>query len=179
MTVPSNLFTPQGGRTGLARQQTRPQVPIEWLRAHPLTKRWWARSMEINVLAAFITRTAIQLDDGFEGYIRHLIITGGWNTDGNGGRNWRLLVDGASPLDTTMNFGGLTNSEGLFDILPGGSDGINTWVELDLWLAESALVAMQYNNNGGSAADQIGWAMYGYYWPIALRDEWVTRGWKK
>jgi hypothetical protein len=153
-------------------------VPLDWLRAHPLTKRWWGRAMDVGVGAAFITRTMINLRAGFEGYIRHLLIVGGWNTDANDGRNWSVLIDGSSPIEMLLNFGSLTN-QGNFDVLPGGSDGVNTWVELDLYIPENSLVALTYNNNGGSAADQIGGVMYGYYWPISLREEWITRGWKK
>jgi hypothetical protein len=167
-----------GARTGLARQQTRPMVPIEWLRAHPLTKRWWGRALEVSVGAAFITRQMIDLKSGFEGYIRHLIIIGGWNQGNNDGRNWSVLVDGSAPIEMFLNFGGSVNQAN-FDLLPGGTDGINSWVELDLWIQENSLVSLTYNNNGGSTADQIGGAMYGYYWPISLRDEWVSRGWKK
>ena len=177
MTVPRGLFV-EGARTGLAKQQTLPMAPLEWLRAHPLTKRWWARALEIGVAAAFITRTMIQLRPGFEGYIRWLLIVGGWNTDSNDGRNWAVLVDGASPIEMLLNFAASQNQAN-FDLLPGGSDGINTWLELDLWLPENARVQLTYNNNGGSAADQIGGAMYGYYWPVSLREEWQTRGWKK
>lgn len=177
MTVPSGMFV-GGGRTGLAKQRTLPMAPLEWLRAHPLTKRWWSRALEIGIGAAFITREMIQLKPGFEGYIRNLLIVGGWNSDNNDGRNWAVLVDGSSPIEMMLNFASAINQAN-FDLLPGGTDGIQTWVELDLWLPENARVELTYNNNGGSAADQIGGAMYGYYWPITLREEWQTRGWKK
>jgi hypothetical protein len=162
----------------MAKQQTRPMVPLDWLRAHPLTKRWWARALDVGVGAAFITRPMINLKAGFEGYIRHLLIVGGWNSAGNDGRNWAVLVDGSSPIEMLLNFGSLQNQAN-FDILPGGSDSTQTWVELDLWLNENANVSLTYNNNGGTAGDQIGGVMYGYYWPINLREEWQSRGWKK
>jgi hypothetical protein len=171
------MFLP-GGRTGLAKQRTLPMAPLEWLRAHQLTKRWLSRATDINVAAAFITRSMIQLRPGFEGYIRHLLLVGGWNTAGNLGRNWAVLVDGSSPIEMSQRAGALL-SQANFDLLPGGTDGVQTWVELDLWIPENGLVELTYNNNGGSSTDQIGGVMYGYYWPITLREEWQTRGWKK
>lgn len=75
MTVPSGMFAP-GGRTGIAKEKVTGVIPIQWLEAHPATRRWMGRAERVQVPAAEVQDPAVLLKDGFEGIIRYLAITG-------------------------------------------------------------------------------------------------------
>lgn len=176
MTIPG-LFAP-GGRTGLAdARQFQAVAPLAWLTAQPSTKRFLCRCLENNIALPPSTNTLIQLQPGYEGYIKSMMLVGGWNSGINSGRNYALLVDGAQVWECHLITTGVNTAS--MDILPGGSDGLNTWLECDTWLPEQSLVSCTYNNNGGSTGDQIGMVIFGYYWPITLREDWAQRGWRK
>jgi len=81
-------------------------------------------------------------------------------------------------IECRLDFAGTLNVSN-FDVLPGGSDGLNTWAKVGVWLDEAALVQITFNDNGGSTGDQLGAAALGWYWPVTLRDEWLRRGWKR
>ena len=184
MTVPPGMFAP-GGRTGYAKQQERPNVPIEWIKAHPSTRRWWAKTERDTLGAIEVVDTALVLDNGFEGYIYWMTLTGHAGIQGrNLGIGWRIFVDEANILQTLWNVGAgiapplATDTAGRFDYLMAGDGAGTSWGQLDIWVQDGATIRVGMNNNGGST-DALGWVMYGYYWPVIIRDEWLARGWRK
>lgn len=177
MSVPP-IFAP-GGRTGLAPAGGGiPMVPIEWLKTHPLTRRFMGSSERSGVGAVPVTDTIIQLDDGFAGYIEDLAITG--KARGNGGSgtgiSWQLLVDGASVVQGQWQGGAVLDTSGRFDYLMAGDGMGQSWGRIGLWLADHALAQAVMINNGGTA-DAMGWVAWGFYWPVAIVDQWVDFGW--
>lgn len=178
MTIPGGVFAP-GGRTGMAPPGGEsPLVPLEWLTAHPLTKRWTGSSERSGVGINLVTDTAVQLDDGYEGILFDLAITG--KARGNGGSGtgvaWIIFVDGASVVQGQWQGGAVLDNSGAFDYLMAGDGMGASWGTLRAWLPVHALVQIGMRNNGGTA-DAMGWVAWGWYWPVTLRQAWVDQGW--
>lgn len=177
MTVPSGLFAP-GGRTGLAKEKVIGVIPIDWLEAHTATRRWMAKSARDNLGAAEVVDLAIDLDDGFEGIIQRAVITGKALSQGaNAGIGWRLFFDRVPVIETRWQFGASLDQGGRFDYIHEGDGVGQSWGLWNYWIPQGARVEMGMNNNGGTA-DTMGWLLWGMYWPISLREEWATRGWR-
>lgn len=182
MTVPG-LFAP-GGRTGLAKVGgIRPLVPKEWLKAHPLTRRWNAAGT-YNAPAVLAVTQAVDLLDGFEGLIEWFIAReGAGNQPGNNSATgWAILINDVPYLQTawTTNNGAApigTDTAGRFDYLHAGDGVGNSWGNVDIPIEENGRVSVRVDAGNGLA--NIGWSMWGLYWPITLRQEWLTRGWRK
>ncbi len=177
MTVPSGIFAP-GGRTGLAKEKVIGVIPIQWLEAHTATRPWMAKSERNNVGAAEIIDLCIDLDDGFEGIVQHMVLLHKAGLQGpNAGIAWRLFFDRVPVFETRWQFGASLDQGGRFDYLHAG-DGIgNSWGTVNRWIPQGARVEMGINNNGGTS-DPMGWLTWGMYWPISLREEWAKRGWR-
>jgi len=182
MTVPSGMFAP-GGRTGLAKEKTSGVIPIQWLEAHPATARFNAKAMRTSVGAVEVIDLIINLRDGFEGIVQHLSILGMADIQGaNTGIGWRLFFDKVPVFQTFFSVAiGIgaptTDQSGRFDYLHSGDGMGRSWGTVNAWIPQGAIVQMGMNNNGGTS-DPIGWAAWGMYWPISLREEWTARGWR-
>lgn len=177
MTVPPGLFAP-GGRTGLAQEKVIGVMPIDWLEAHVATRRWMAKAERGNVGAAEIIDLAIDLDDGFEGVVQRMTITGKALVQGpNSGIGWRLFFDKVPVFETRWQFGAGLDQGGRFDYVHEGDGVGQSWGKINTWIPPGARVEMGINNNGGTS-DPMGWLLWGMYWPLSLREEWFRRGWR-
>jgi hypothetical protein len=156
-----------------------PIVPLEWLLCHPSTFSWWGKSIRAGLGAAFITDPAIALDDDYEGVITFMKLIGHSNVQGaNAGINWQILVNNAPVFRTTRTFGAGSVDHGFMDDM-GADDGAgDTWGDIRVWVEVGGVVAVTMNNNGGGS-DAMGWILRGYAFPTTLREEWLTRGWRK
>lgn len=177
--VPRGLFAPGGEVNEAAAQSARPIVPLEWLISHPATVPWWSKGIRTGIAVGFVTDDALQLEPSFEGVAVFMKLIGQSDIQQtDAGTNWALLVNKVPMVQARRRFGFGTD-EGLMDDLGEGDAAGNTWGEVRFWFPEGALVQVTYNNNSGSAAQGIGWLLRGYYWPVAIREEWLARGWRK
>lgn len=180
-TVAPGTFGAGGEVPRLGSAAARPIIPLEWLKRHPATRRWWAKA--VRATPGNAVDPAIALDDGFEGVALALLLWGDTfadNTLAFGG--YRLLLNGVSAFETSWTVGtgsaaGSTSTTGQIDVLPGGSDGDRVWYPIELPIPDSGVLTMQMSGFG--AATMAGWNMWGLYWPIGLADEWLARGWRK
>lgn len=182
MTTPPGLFAP-GGRTGIPKERVFGLIPIQWLEAHPATRRWQAKVTRSTVPAAEVVDQAINLQDGFEGLIRFMSLLGKADTQGaNQGIGWRIFFDKVPAVETTWGIANgvapLTlDQSGRFDYIVASDGQGRSWGELNYWVPNGSQVAVGMNNNGGTV-DPMGWTMWGIYWPITLHEEWSKRGWR-
>lgn len=183
MTVPGGMFVP-GGRTGIAKAGgIRPLVPKAWLKAHPLT-RLWNGAATYNAPAVTATTLAIDLNDGFEGLIEWMVLRDGANfqTGNSSATGWAILINDVPVVQTawTTNNGASpigTDTAGRYDVLHA-LDGVgSSWGNLDCPIEENGRVSVRVEAGNGLA--NIGWSLWGIYWPISLRGEWLSRGWRK
>lgn len=167
----TSSFVP-GGRTGfapVAAEHT--YAPLDWLLQHPSTRKWNARQDRVNVGAAEIIETMIDLDGGFEGIVLNLTLLHKAGIQGpNTGIGWRLYVNRIPYFQTRMMAGALLDESGRFDYLYEGNDIGDSFGRVEVWLPDNALVEMGINNNGGTS-DPMGWVAWGAYWPTTLRAE--------
>lgn len=168
-----------GAQTGLAKQIVKPSVPLDWLLQQPTTRPWWAKAERANVGAAEIVDFALNLQPGYEGIVRRMVLLGKAGTQGaNAGIGWAIYFNDVRQMDTVWQFGASVDTSGRFDYLDEGDGLGNSWGQIDLWIPEQSRVTVGMNNNGGTA-DAMGWIVRGYYWPVILRELWARRGWKK
>lgn len=153
-------------------------IPLEYFKSHPSTRPWWSKNERANVTVGEIVETAIQMQDGFEGIIHTMTLTGKAGQQGaNTGTGWRIFIDRAVPWQTSWLFGGSLDASGRFDYLAEGDGMGNSWGTIDLWVPEAGLVEVGMNNNGGTS-DPMGWTMVGWYWPTILREQYHAKPWK-
>lgn len=184
MTVPSGTFAP-GGRTGLARQNVRPMVPLDWLRAHSGTRRWHTRIVRDTISGlGEVTDLALQLRAGFEAVIESLAILFKANISGRSTNTfWRILFDGV-PYYQSVHGGGAgagaatVGTDGRFDYLHAGDGFGNSWGQLDLWVPELTRIEVGMTDGTG-VQTEMGWVMYGFYFPTIVREEWAVHGWRR
>lgn len=175
--VPKGMFAPGGVTPHAPLVVARPIVPLEWLKCHPATFPWWGKAIRVNVAAAFIIDTLLDLDTGYAGVVTHVKLLGHSNIQGaNGGINWQLLVNRVPVIRARRQFGA-SSDEGFVDDMGADDAAGDTWRELIVWLEEGALLQGRYNNNGGTT-DAMGIIAQGYAWPISVYDEWMARGWR-
>lgn len=178
--IPRGYFAPGGDtsekRPGLAG---RPIVPLEWLMSHPATYPWIAESVDSNLGAAVQTRNMQNFDPGFAGVIVHVLVFGHAGTQGtNSGINYAVLVNKAAAVRCTRLVANNPQNTNTFDILDEDNGLGTSWADIRIWVEEGGVVDVQYNNNGGGV-DTMGMVLRGYGWPVAIYEEWLSRGWRK
>lgn len=153
-------------------------IPLEYFKSHPGTRPWWSKSERASVAAGEIVDTAIQMQDGFEGIIHTMTLTGKAGQQGaNAGTGWRIFMDRAIPWQTLWGFAGSQDVTGRFDFLTEGDGMGNSWGILDIWIPEGSLIEVGMNNNGGTS-DPMGWTMMGWFWSTTLREQYHSKPWK-
>ena len=132
-----------------------------------------------NVPAGGQVDPALTLPDGFEAYIAWIVLLGKADVQGvSVGTSWKLLLDRVAQFQTSWITSGVTlDSSGSIDYLEASDGAGRSWGNVDVWVPEGSVVAMSMNNNGGTA-DVMGWVMYGFYWPVIIRDQWLKTGWR-
>lgn len=180
MTVPSGLFTP-GGRTGLAKEKAAGVIPIDWLEANVATRRWWAKAERDNVGAAQIIDLAIDLQEGYEGIVQQMVLLGKAGVMGAvGGPTWGLLFNRVPAIEAHWHAALPPPNAGVLGVIDflHESDGIgNSWGRINIWVPQGTRVEVAIRNTIGTS-DNMGWVLWGMYWPLSLREEWMTRGWR-
>lgn len=179
--VPSGFFGAGGVVGQMTKPITLPAVPLDWLKQQPSTRAWWADSITANVTAGEIIDLALQLEGGFEGVCVWLMLIGkSWPSNAISGTapRFRPYLNEAPYFQTRMQHALVLDETGFISMLEHSDGDGQTWGEVEIWLPEQSNFSIGYVNPTGTA-HPMGWMARGYYWPVVLRDEWVTRGWRK
>jgi hypothetical protein len=173
------MFVEGGGTQGRPELAGRPIVPLEWLMSHPATYPWISESVDSNLGAPVQTRTMHQFDAGYAGVVVHVVALGHAGVQGaNAGINYAIIVNKAPVFRCTRLVANNPQNNNSFDYLDAGDGFGNSWADIRVWVEEGGLVEVTYNNNGG-ASDTMGMVLRGYGWPVAIYEEWISRGWRK
>ncbi len=183
MTNPSNIpaFV-GGGRTGTAPAHSEAGITmLEYIKAHPATRPWYAQYSQLALGAGGANNVAIDLEPGTEGIIHYLSFLGdsGLHAGSTGLSTWTLLLDRVPFIRSRLmeaSAAGDSGNGGL-NTLPEQDGMGNSWATPDIWLPDDAVVEMVVIPGAAYAGGLIGWTMYGWYWPVAVREQWHAKGW--
>lgn len=175
-------FAP-GGRTGMAPAHAEAGItPLDYIKSHPATRPWYAKYSQLALGGGGSNNIALDLDPGFEGIIHQMMFLGdsGIHAGSTGISTWTLTIDRVPFIRSRLMEASAANDSGNggFDQLPGGTDGIgDSWGEVDIWLPDDSVVEMFIVPGAAYTGGLIGWVMYGWYWPVAVREQWHQKGW--
>lgn len=172
----------QGGEAGIAPAHAEAGVtPLNYIQSHPATRPWYAQFSQLALGGGGATNTALDLDPGFEGIIHYVAFLGdsGIHAGSTGLSFWNILVDRIPVIKSRlMEASGANDSgQGGQNTLPEQDGTGNSWGTLDIWVPDDGLVEVIVVPGAAYANGLIGWVMYGWYWPVAVREQWHQKGW--